>query len=80
MVTKVRKWGNSLALRIPASFASEARVRAGTPVDISVRDGALFIRRVNPRKYRLAALLRKVTKANLHAEISSGPAIGREVW
>jgi hypothetical protein len=33
MVTRVQKWGNSLALRIPRSFAAQAKVAAGTAVD-----------------------------------------------
>jgi antitoxin MazE len=33
MKTKVQKWGNSLALRIPKSFANEIGLRKETPVE-----------------------------------------------
>jgi len=36
MQTKVQKWGNSLGLRIPKSFAVEAQMEAGSTVDLSV--------------------------------------------
>ena len=38
MHTKVQKWGNSLALRIPRSFAAEAQVEEGSTVDVSVEN------------------------------------------
>ena len=40
---RVRKWGNSLALRIPTSFAAEARLAEDTPVELSLVDGRLVI-------------------------------------
>jgi len=36
MQTKIQKWGNSLGLRIPRSFAAEAQVEEGATVDLSV--------------------------------------------
>ena len=80
MVTKVQKWGNSLGLRIPKSYADEARVEAGSVVDISVRNGVLVVRPVRRRKYRLADLLRAVKEHNLHAAVGSGRPAGREAW
>jgi antitoxin MazE len=80
MQTKIRKWGNSLGLRIPRAFALEARVEEGATVDLSVENGRLLVRPLRVRKFALGALLRKVTRRNLHGEISTGGAVGREVW
>jgi antitoxin MazE len=44
MQTKIQKWGNSLGLRIPRSFAAEAQVEEGATVDLSVEDGRLLVR------------------------------------
>ena len=79
MVTKVQKWGNSLGLRIPKSFATQARVAAGSEVDISVRDGCLLVRAVHRRQYSLAGLLKGVTRKNLHREVSTGRVVGHEL-
>ena len=38
MRTRIQKWGNSLGLRIPKSFAEEAGVEAGSDVDLSIED------------------------------------------
>jgi antitoxin MazE len=80
MQTKIQRWGNSLGLRIPRSFAEEAGVEAGSEVDLSVHDGDLVVRVVKRRTYRLSALLEKVTAKNLHGEVDTGESIGREVW
>jgi len=79
MITRVRKWGNSLALRIPQSFAVQAKVAAGTAVDIAVEDGQLVVRPVRQR-YRLRDLLKAVDAGNMHAEIRTGRRVGREAW
>ncbi len=80
MRTKIQKWGNSLALRIPKSFAEETGVKAGCTVDLSVADGQLVVSPVRSKRFRLHELLSKVTKENLHAEISTGEPTGREAW
>lgn len=80
MHTKIQKWGNSLGLRIPRSFAAEAHVEAGTTVDLSVDNGRLLVRPLRVRKYSLKALLRRVSRRNLHGEVSTGKAVGREPW
>ncbi len=80
MRTKIQKWGNSLALRIPKSFAEEAEVEAGSVVDLSVAEGQLVIRPVRSQRFELHALLAGVKEENLHAEISTGEPTGREAW
>ncbi|MFQ5829971.1 MAG: AbrB/MazE/SpoVT family DNA-binding domain-containing protein [Candidatus Methylomirabilia bacterium] len=80
MHTKVQKWGNSLGLRIPRSFAAETQVEEGTTVDLSIEDGRLLVRPLRARKYALNELLKKVTTRNLHAEVPTGEAAGREAW
>lgn len=79
MVTRVQKWGNSLALRIPQSFAVQAKVAAGTAVDIAVEKGHLVVRPVRQR-YRLRDLLKAVDARNLHPEVRTGRPVGREIW
>ncbi len=80
MQTKIQKWGNSLGLRIPRSFAAEAQVEEGTTVDLWVEKGRLLVRPLRVRKYALSALLRKVTRRKLHGEVSTGKPVGREAW
>lgn len=80
MQTKIQKWGNSLGLRIPRSFAAQAQVTEGATVDLSVENGRLLVRALRARRYVLGDLLKKITPRNMHREVSTGEAVGREVW
>ena len=80
MQTKIQKWGNSLAVRIPKAFVNEAHVAYGTPVDLSVDNGKIVIDPRTEPEYRLEDLLKGVTKRNVHAEVETGEAVGREAW
>lgn len=80
MVTKIQKWGNSLGLRIPKSFAKEAGVEEGSDVDISVQGDRLVVRAVRPQRYELDDLLSQIRQDNLHDEIDTGQPLGQEAW
>lgn len=79
MQTKIQRWGNSLGLRIPRSFALEAGVEAGSAVDLSVHDGDLVVKPARRPTYHLRDLLRRVTASNLHGEVDTGDPVGREI-
>jgi antitoxin MazE len=79
MKTEVQKWGNSLAVRIPKSFAVQTGIDRGTVVDLSLVEGSIVIVPEGP-DYRLDELLAKVTKKNIHAEVEYGPPRGKEAW
>jgi len=80
MKTRVQKWGNSLALRIPKSFADEVGLQKETPVEVSLADGKIVVTPVTKPKPTLKQLLAKVTKENLHHEVDTGSAVGNETW
>jgi antitoxin MazE len=80
MRTRVQKWGNSLALRIPKSFAVEVGLEHDAPVDVSLIDGKLIVAPVIEPALTLEHLLAQVTEHNLHHEVDTGPAIGNEAW
>ena len=80
MVIKILKWGNSLGVRIPKSFAREAGVEEGSAVDITLEGDHLVIRPVRSAKYKLTDVLSMVREDNIHYEISTGDRVGREAW
>ena len=79
MRSRVSRWGNSLAIRIPASFSRETGIVAGDAVEMQVEDGGIVITPVRPT-FTLDELLAGVTDENIHAETEWGPAVGREAW
>ncbi len=69
MRCKVKKWGNSLAIRIPKAFANQVGFQQDGEVDISVVDGQLVVSQRVGRTPSLEDLLADVTEDNLHREV-----------
>ena len=80
MKATLQKWGNSLALRIPKSFADEISVHEGHPVDLSVAKGRLMVVPIKAPNYQLVDLVAAITRRNVHGEMSTASPQGREVW
>jgi antitoxin MazE len=80
METRIKKWGNSLALRIPKALAEEAGLAYQVPVELSLVEGKLVIARIERSRPDLETLLAQVTEDNLHAEADVGPPAGLEAW
>ena len=80
MRTRVKKWGNSLALRIPSAFAVEAGFEPDADVEMTLEEGSLVVKPVTRRRLRLAELLARVTGDNVHEEVETGPPVGDEAW
>ncbi len=79
MQARIQKWGNSLALRIPKSFALETMIQQDTVVNLSLEDGKLIISPVVVYS-NLDEMLAQVTPENLHTELDFGQKEGREIW
>lgn len=75
----VQKWGNSLAFRIPRTFAQEADISQGTTVDLGIQKGRLVITPVR-MVISLKDLLAKVSQSNIHREEDFGANQGLENW
>ena len=80
MKTKVQKWGNSLALRIPKSFAAETALEFDAEVELSLVEGRLVVTPLTKPDYSLEQLLEGVTEENIHAEVNAGAPVGHEAW
>ena len=80
MKTAVQKWGNSLAIRIPRSFALETQLGNGTEVELQMKSGSLVISRARRNSYRLSDLLSQVRRTNVHSETEWGAPTRRECW
>jgi len=80
MLTKVQKWGNSLALRIPKAFALDTQLENDSVVEVSLVEGQIVIKPVVAQTWTLEQLLSGVSKSNMHHETNTGDAAGKEVW
>lgn len=80
MQTQVKKWGNSLALRIPKALAEQLAIQRDTEVELLIEDDQLIIKPLREPEIVLADMLADITPENLHAEVDTGTAVGNEVW
>ena len=79
MIAKVQKWGNSLAIRIPKSFADETKIKADCEVELSIRDNELVIKNISTKKYSLISLMKNVNEKNIHYAVDLGDPEGKEI-
>lgn len=80
MQTKVQKWGNSYAVRLPRAVVRDSGLREGEPLEIEASGRQIRLRRASRKGYRLEELVRGIRKANRHEEADFGTPQGREAW
>jgi antitoxin MazE len=78
MSTTVRKWGNSLGIRVPKGIAEQVNFHEGTEVELRTDHGALIVR-PKRRKYTLAGLLAKAKGRSPHRDLDRDGRVGREL-
>ncbi|EXI62013.1 hypothetical protein MHD_01080 [Mannheimia granulomatis] len=77
MQLAIKKWGNSMGVRIPASILTALQLQADNLVDIRAENGKIIIEPIR-QEYSLEQLLAGITAENVHQEIETGEPIGKE--
>lgn len=80
MEATIKKWGNSLGLRIPKSYSTQAGITDGSKIEINMEGDKIVISPKQKVDYELNELLSMVNEDNLHYEIESDGPIGNEIW
>jgi len=78
MEAVIKKWGNSLGIRIPNLIVREFSLKDGSYVDINDRGKEIIIKPI--QKNKLSEMLSSINEQNLHAEIETTGPVGKEVW
>ncbi len=76
----VKKWGNSAAVRIPASVMAAASLNLDQIVDIREEGGRIVIEPIKGEPYELDALINQMRSETFPEDIDFGPPQGRETW
>jgi antitoxin MazE len=76
----VKKWGNSAAVRIPASVMAAASLDLDQAVDIREESGRVIIEPIPSEEYDLDALLDQMRPETFPEDVDFGPPQGRETW
>lgn len=77
MEIEIKKWGNSLGIRIPKIIAKDLKITEGTLVNIEDIDGKIVI---SPKKNTLQNILKQINAENIHSELDFGKQEGQESW
>ncbi len=82
MLGEIKKWGNSLALRIPKDLAQTLELHEGTQLTLELTEHGLLLKPAPKRRStkNLETLLQGITPEKIHSEIDWGQAVGNEVW
>jgi antitoxin MazE len=77
MLTRVSRWGNSLAIRLPQAAVKSLQVQQGEQVELIIEGDRIEIRPARPR-YRLEDLVRQIMPENQPEPIDV-PPVGEEL-
>ena len=80
MISKVIKWGNSLALRLPKAYTKELNLNENSPVEINSDKEKITITPVELKKYDSKELFSRISEENIHKEIETEIPQGKEIW
>ena len=80
METKIQKWGNSLAVRLPKDITKKLALREGSVVAVSEDKRRIIVQNVPQKKAPLTELVKQITPKNLHSEIEWDDPRGMETW
>ena len=72
MKSRVKKWGNSLALRIPKPVTVQMGVKDDSPVVLVLRGKELILVPLERTHLKLPDLLPGISRTNLHGRTSIG--------
>ena len=79
MQVTMRKWGNSIGVRIPAGILSELNLSAEKKVIVRAEAGRIIIEPIIDSQETLEQLLGQITPDNVHSEIDFGQPVGKEL-
>jgi antitoxin MazE len=83
MNTKIKKWGNSLGVRIPKEILENLGIKEGFEVEVIEKGRSIELKPVYKnnlkKKYTLDELLAGMDKNNRPELIDWGPSVGKEI-
>jgi antitoxin MazE len=85
MQMTIKKWGNSLATRIPKAIVESIGLQLNQEIDIETVNGKIIITPVKSVEYNLEDLLRQCKPETMaltdeDQEWINSPPLGKEAW
>jgi antitoxin MazE len=81
MELAIKKWGNSAAVRLPSVLLESLDLKLNSLVEVFTLDEVIVIKPIKQKSnISLEQLLAGITPDNLHGEIETGHAVGKEFY
>ncbi len=80
MLVQLEKTEKGLSIPVPEDLAQKSKFGPDSLVDITLENGRFVVADPADPHYTIEELLEGMTEEHLHAEISTGPPRGNEVW
>ena len=77
MLSQVKKWGNSLGVRVPKKIADKLYIKEGSNIDIKVSNNKIII---TADTSELELLVNRINDQNRHSQIFDDNSVGKEIW
>jgi antitoxin MazE len=78
-IVRLKKWGNSYALRIPKNLIDDLELELDSRVEIKHDRGKIVLTPIR-REDALDELVAQITPENLHGAMDPGNSAGDEAW
>jgi antitoxin MazE len=78
METVIKKWGNSLGIRIPNLIVREFSLKDGSFVEIKDMGNEIIIK--PKKKNKLLEMLEAINEQNIHKEVETNGPVGKEIY
>jgi antitoxin MazE len=79
MELSIKKWGNSLGVRLPKSISNHLGIKEGSIITMSINNDSIEIKK-STSDYSLSEMLSEINSDNLHKEIDTLEPVGLEIW
>ena len=80
MEAVLRRWGNSVAVRLPSTLVKSCQLKEDAKLVITEEEGKIVLTpKTHQPHYTLKSLLAQMTPANTHDAIDFGEPVGREL-
>ena len=78
--TKIKKWGNSLAIRLPKTSVDLLNLKEDSLVSFDYDKNKIIIKPEKEKECTLNELVSKITPENRYEEVDFGKPVGKEIW
>ena len=80
MLVQLEKTEKGLTISLPDDLVQKSNFGPGSFVNVTLENGRFIVADPADPHYMIEELLEGMTEEHLHAEISTGPPRGNEVW